>query len=156
MEHQDWPLDGVLYDRSLALADIGEQIYIKKNPCRCLQPPTLSYEQSQGITANGRPIPPLTLQLSSWLSIGRDGGPLADVVIMMMAAVALLLVRASPRGLRCCVSGPPSSSDLCHLPRGGACQVRKAPGRDRGGPGRPHARPCEQGYIWLSSSTPGV
>lgn len=81
--------------------------------------------------------------------------PLADVVIMMMAVVVVLLVTASPRGLCCFVSGPPSSSDLCHLPRGGSCQVRKVHGGGRGGggAGRLHACPCEQGYIWLSSST---
>lgn len=66
------------------------------------------------------------------------GGPLAEVVIMMMAVVALSLVTASPRGLCFFVSGPPSSSDLYHLPRGGACQVRKAHGRD-GGVGRLHS-----------------
>lgn len=35
-----------------------------------------------------------------------------------------------------CIS-PPSSPDLCHLPRGCACQVRKAHGRDRGVDCRP-------------------
>lgn len=93
----------------------------------------------------------LTLQLSSWLHVGRDGGPLADVaIVVMMAAVALLPVTAFPRGALLFVSGAPSPSDLCHLPRGRRVSGEKSTRRgqvDRA-PG-----PCEQGYIWPSSST---